>query len=73
MNIGVAFSALVADVREHGLDMTLCAGNPLMQSTERITGRIVIELRNGPDRLPAIEGVAVLTSYVQWSVRTAGG
>ena len=73
MNIRVAISAQVADVCEHRLDVALGTGHALMQSTEWIAGRIVVEFGNRPDRLPPIEGVAILTGDVQWSVRTAGG
>lgn len=73
MDVGVAIGAVCSCVRKHGLGMALGAGHSLMQATERVFSVVVIELRNCADGLPSRRGVAVLTGYIQVSVRTARG
>lgn len=70
MNVGVAVAAAGPRVREHGLGMALRAGNVLVHAPQRKAGFVVIEFRNGADRLPSHRGVAVLAGDVQVAVRT---
>lgn len=50
--------------------MALYAGHRLVHAAQRRARLVVIEFRNGPDRLPRVRRVAVLTGNVQISVRT---
>jgi len=55
--------------------MALRTSHILVKSAQRVTGLVVIEFRNGADRLPALRGVTVLTGNVQiamWAMRTGG-
>jgi len=61
VNVRVAIGALLADVGEHHLDMALRAVHTLVHAAQRIFRGVVIELRNGADRLPSAQRVAVLT------------
>jgi hypothetical protein len=71
MNIGMALRAQVADIGKDGLGVTLRASDTLMQTPQGETGRIVIKLRYGTNRLPTIQGVAVLAGNVQGSMRAS--
>jgi len=70
MYVGVAVLAALAHVAEHRLHMALRARYILMQAAQRIMGLIVIEFRDGADRLPAVRCVTVLTRDVQFAMRT---
>ena len=75
VNIGVAVLAACAHVAEHRLHMALRTRHILVQTPQRITGLVVIEFRDGADRLPALPGVTVLTGNVQiamWAMGTSG-
>ena len=75
VNIGVAVLAACAHVAEHRLHMALRTRHILVQTPQRITGLVVIEFRDGADRLPALRGVTVLTGNVQiamWAMGTSG-
>lgn len=72
MNIGMAIGAMHASVREHRLRVTLCTTHAHVKAAQRIFRLVVIEFRNGADRLPANRGVAVLARDRQIAVRTAG-
>jgi len=69
VDIRVAVGALVADIAEHHLGMAGRARHSFMQAAQRVTGLIVIEFRNRPDRFPAINRVAVLAGQVQIAMR----
>jgi hypothetical protein len=71
VDIGVAVGALVTDVGEDHPRMAARAGDPLMQSTQWIACLIVIKLRDCPDRLPSIYGVAVLAGNIEIAVWTS--
>ena len=73
VNVGVAVRALGADIREHQLDVALGALHLLVHSAQRVTGLVVIELRDAPDRLPAGVGVAVFAGNADIAVRILGG
>lgn len=70
MNVRVAVAATGPRVREHRLGMALRAGNVLVHAPQRKAGFVVIEFRNGADRLPPHRGVAVLAGAIQVAVRT---
>ena len=71
MDVGVAVLAILADVCEYRLDMTLHALHFFVHSSKWILGFIVIELRYGADGAPARGVVAVLTGNRKRSVRTS--
>ncbi len=52
--------------------MALRTRHILVQAAQRIVGLVVIEFRNGADRLPALRGVAVLTGNVQIAMGAMG-
>ena len=70
VNIGVAVLAALTDVGENHLHVTLDASDAGVHTAQRIARLVVIELRNCPDRLPAIRGMAVLARDGQTAVRT---
>ena len=70
MDVGVAILAALADTCENGFDVTLRASNVFVHATEWILSLIVIEFRNGPNRLPCACGMTILTRDVQISVGT---
>ena len=69
MNISVAVGAIGSGVREHRFRMTLRARHSFVQATQRISGLVVIELRNGADGLPACRRVAVLAGNIEVAMR----
>src|SRR5579864_8615504 len=71
VNVGVAVSTLRSDIREDRLDVALRASHAFVHAAQRILGGVVIELRDGADRLPAAKRVAVLTGNAQASMRAA--
>jgi hypothetical protein len=76
VNIGVAVLAALTDVGENHLYVTLDASDAGVHAAQRIARLVVVELRNCPDRLPAIRGVAVLARDGQiavWTTRAFGG
>jgi len=70
VNVCVALRTLRSHVREHRLGVALRAGDAFMHPAQRILGGVVIELRNGANRFPAAQRVAVLTGNAKASVRT---
>jgi hypothetical protein len=72
MNVGVAVLAACGHVAEHRLHVALRTRHILVQAAQRITGPVVIEFRNGADRLPALCGVTVLTGEVQIAMGAMG-
>jgi hypothetical protein len=73
MNIGVAVSAFVAHVAEHGIAVALNAGNVLVQAAQGVPGFAMVELGDAADRFPSRKRVAVLAGDVQITVGTASG
>jgi hypothetical protein len=71
VNIGMAAGALVADVGEHHFRMTIDAVNVLVQAAQRKFRLVVVELRHRANRLPAVDGVAVLARDIQIAVGAA--
>jgi hypothetical protein len=69
MNVSVTLGAEVAHIGEDGLGMALCASYALVESAQRVPRCIVIELRNCADRLPSIEGMAVLAGDIEGAMR----
>jgi len=69
VNVGVAILATLSDVGEDHLHVTLRARDRSVHAAQGISCLIVIELRDGADRLPGCRGVAVLTGNVQIPVR----
>lgn len=70
VDVGMAVSALVADIRENHLHVAGRAGHAFVHATQREAGGVVIELGNGPDRFPAVNGVTVLAGQVERTVGT---
>ena len=52
MDVGMAIGAVCSRIREHWFSMALGAGYALVKTAQRVFRLVVIELRNGPDRLP---------------------
>jgi hypothetical protein len=71
VNVGVTVRTLRADIREDGLGVALRATHAFVHAAQRIFGGVVIEFGDRSDRLPAAQGVAVLTRNTQASVGTA--
>jgi hypothetical protein len=69
VNIGVAASAICADIGKDQLGVTLHAVDLFVHSAKRIDGLIVIELRDASNRLPARESVAILARDCDIAVR----
>jgi len=72
MDIRVAICAFRADIAEYHLGVTPGAGHALVHTAQRKLRQVVIKFRNGADRLPSIDGMAVLTGQVEIAVWTAG-
>jgi len=70
VKIRVAIGALLADVAEHHLGVALGAAHTFVHSPQRIFRGVVIKLRNGADRLPSAQRVAVLTRHTEAAMGT---
>src|SRR5215469_8203428 len=70
VDVGMAVLAALTDIRENHLYVAGRAGHRSMHAAQRIPCLVVIELGNGPDRLPPIRGMAVLAGKSQIAVRT---
>ena len=71
VNVGVAILTALSNIGEYRFYVALRTSNRLMHPEQRVTGLIVVEFRNCPDRLPRSRGVAVLTKNIQvamWTV-----
>ena len=68
VNVGVAVGALVADVGENHFGVASGAGDTFVQAAQREFRKVVVEFGDGADRLPAINGVAVLAGQIQIAV-----
>ena len=70
MDICVTVLAPLSDTREYWFYVALRAGHRRMHPAKRIFRLVVIEFRNGANRLPRIRSVAILTGDIQVPVRT---
>jgi hypothetical protein len=73
VNIGVAIGAILGDVGEDGLYVTLNAVRLFVQAAQGIFSLVVIEFGHGTDGAPSCGGVAILTGDSEGPVGTAGG
>jgi hypothetical protein len=71
MNIGVTIRAPCARVREDWLEMALATGDPLVRAKQRKSCLVVVEFRDGPNRLPSIGSMAVLARDTQAAMRAS--
>jgi len=71
MDVSVAVRALGADVGEHQFGVALHTSHVLVQAAQGIARLIVIEFRDGADRLPGCRRMAVLAGKVQIPMRAA--
>jgi hypothetical protein len=71
VNIGVTVRAPCTRVREDWLEMALATGDPLVRAKQRKSCRVVVEFRDGPNRLPAIGSMAVLARDTQAAMRAS--
>lgn len=69
VDVSVAIRAVGTHIREDRLGVALGAAHSLVHAAQRILRRVVIEFRDGSNRLPSAERVAVLTGNTQTSVR----
>ena len=69
VDVGMAILAALSNVGKYGFDVALGASHRRMHTTQRISRLVMVEFRNGAYRLPRIGSVAVLTRYVEISVR----
>ena len=69
VEVGVAVSAVLADVGENRFDVAARARNLLMQAAQRILRQVVIKFGNGADWRPACSRVAVLARNIERAVR----
>ena len=75
VDISVAVRALLADIREDWLHVTLGASDILVHTAQRKSGLTMVEFRLVANWFPAIQRVAVLAGYVEWAMgatRTRG-
>lgn len=72
VDVCVAVRALAADIAEHRFGVALHTAHALVHAAKRILRGVVVEFGNGADRLPAAQGVAVLTGNTKAAVRAAG-
>ena len=74
MNIGMAISAFLSHVSEYKFYVTLRARDLGVHPAQRVGSLVVVEIRNGADRLPVDAGVARLAGQVERAVgATRGG
>jgi hypothetical protein len=71
MNIRVAIRAILADVREHRLEVACRAVKFFVHAAKRITRGVVVEFRHGANRNPACAGVTVLARNGKGAMRTS--
>ena len=69
MDVGVAVCAFGAHIGEDKFCVALHTLHLCVHAAQRITGPVVIELRNTSDGLPAGEGVAILARDGDVAVR----
>jgi hypothetical protein len=74
VDVGVAILTALSDIGEYRPDVTSGAGDGGVHAAQRIFRLVMIEFRNGADRLPCIRRVAVLAGDLQisvWTVRAS--
>ncbi len=71
VDVSVAISTFVTDVREDRLGMALGTADALVHTPKREPSLSMIELRHVPDRFPAGKRVAILAGNAQRPVRAA--
>jgi len=64
VDVGMAILAALSDIGKDRLYMTFSAPDRGMHAPEWISGLVVVEFRDGADRLPGIRRVAVLAGDV---------
>ena len=69
VNVCMTLGALRACLAEHQVRVALRAGDFCVHPAQRIAGRVVIELRIRPYRLPAHVSMAVLARGGHWTMR----
>jgi hypothetical protein len=69
VNISVAVLAALTNVRENHLHVARGTCHGSVHAAQGITGLIVVELGNGPDRPPPTRGMAVLAGNRQVAMR----
>lgn len=72
MNVGVAISAILADIRKNQFHVTLIAQNSFVHSPQGIARFVVVKFRVGTDGPPAGINVAVITGKREWAMRASG-
>jgi hypothetical protein len=73
MNVGVTIGTVLADIGEHGLDVTFSAFHFFMQAAQWIVGLVVIEFRNSPNRTPTGGRMTIFTRNAERAVGVTGG
>jgi hypothetical protein len=73
VNIRVTVLTLLPNVGKHGLDVALRAFHFFVHAAQRISGLIVVELRDSADGAPRGSRVAVLARNLQGAVRASRG
>ena len=69
VDIRMAVGALHSDIGKYQLRVALLAVDADVHAAQGILGFVVIEIRIGPDRLPARRSVAIFTSHAERTVR----
>jgi hypothetical protein len=72
MNVGMTIGAILADVGEDRVRMTLRARNSFVHAAERISSLIVIEFGDGANRSPTGSRMAILARNCQRAMRVRG-
>ena len=70
VNVGMAVLAALSNAGKYRPDVTLGAGDGLVNASQGIFGLTMVEFRNGADRSPRIGCVAILAGYIQVPVGT---
>ena len=64
VDVGVAILAALSNIGEYGFDVTFSTRDRCVHTSEWILRLVVIEFRDGADRLPCVRCVAVLAGDV---------
>jgi len=73
MNVRVAVTAFRADVGEDQAAVALLAGDPLVETAQRVARLVMVKLDDVAERFPGGESVAVLAGDIQTPVGAARG
>ena len=71
MDIGMTIGATRTNVGKYHLCVAVRTGHPFMEAAQGKPGLVMVEFRDGADRLPTVHRVAVLAGLVQATVGTA--